>query len=61
MTPTEARIARQAANGSSNREIAQALFITAKSVENQLTRVYQKLDVSGREGLAAVLGGPAPS
>jgi DNA-binding CsgD family transcriptional regulator len=56
LTPSEARVARHAAAGMSNREIAQALFVTAKTVENQLTIVYQKLEVRGREELTALLG-----
>ena len=55
LTPSEARVAAQAAAGMSNREIAQALFVTAKTVENQLSRVYLKLGVRGREQLAVVL------
>jgi DNA-binding CsgD family transcriptional regulator len=57
LTPSEARVAAQAAAGMTNREIAQALFVTAKTVENQLSRVYQKLGIRGREALAATLGG----
>jgi DNA-binding CsgD family transcriptional regulator len=44
-----------AADGLRNAEIAQALFVTAKTVENQLGRVYQKLGVSGRLELRAAL------
>lgn len=56
LTPSEVRVATQAAAGLSNREIAQALFVTAKTVENQLSRVYLKLGISGREQLAVALG-----
>jgi DNA-binding CsgD family transcriptional regulator len=45
-----------AAAGMSNREIAQSLFVTPKTVENQLGRVYAKLGASGREALPEVLG-----
>ncbi|NEA37365.1 AAA family ATPase [Streptomyces sp. SID13031] len=55
LTPSEHRIVELAAEGRTNREIAQALFITAKTVEIHLTAAYKKLDVHGRDGLAAVL------
>jgi DNA-binding CsgD family transcriptional regulator len=41
-----------AIDGMSNREIAQALFVTPKTVENHLGHVYRKLEVSGREELS---------
>jgi DNA-binding CsgD family transcriptional regulator len=53
LTPSEARVAAQAAAGMTNREIAQALFVTSKTVENQLSRVYQKLGLRGRGGLGS--------
>ena len=53
------RIASMAAGGMSNREIAQALFITVKTVEMHLGHVYQKLNVTGRAQLAAPLGSRA--
>ena len=56
LTPSEARVARMAAAGMSNREIAQSLFVTPKTVENQLGRVCAKLGVSGRESLPEALG-----
>jgi DNA-binding CsgD family transcriptional regulator len=55
LTPSEQRIAQMAVDGLSNREIAQALFVTPKTVENHLGHVYRKLEVSGREGLADAL------
>jgi DNA-binding CsgD family transcriptional regulator len=39
----------------SNRDIAQAMFVTAKTVENHLGRVYHKLEVSGRAALGDAL------
>lgn len=57
LTPSEARVAAQAGSGMTNREIAQALFVTAKTVENQLSRVYAKLGVRGRDELAEALAG----
>jgi DNA-binding CsgD family transcriptional regulator/exonuclease VII small subunit len=58
LTPSEVRVAAQAAGGMTNREIAQALFVTAKTVENQLSRVYAKLGVRGRDELAAAMSVP---
>ena len=39
-----------------NREIAQMLFITARTVEGHLTSVFRKLQLDSRNGLSAVLG-----
>jgi DNA-binding CsgD family transcriptional regulator len=55
LTPAEARIARIAAEGRSNKEIAQALFLTIKTVEMNLVRAYRKLDISSRRDLPAAL------
>jgi DNA-binding CsgD family transcriptional regulator len=55
LTPSELRAARMAADGMTNREIAQALFVTAKTVETHLRHAYQKLGIEGRGGLAEVL------
>ena len=55
LTAGEARVARLAAEGRSNREIAQRLFVTTKTVENQLSSAYRKLRVSSREELAPAL------
>lgn len=57
LTPAELRAARLAAEGRSNREIAEALFITAKTVGDHLGRVYAKLEIDSRTALAAILGG----
>lgn len=56
LTPSELRVARMAAEGMTNREIAQALFVTPKTVETHLRHVYRKLDVPGRSALPATLG-----
>jgi DNA-binding CsgD family transcriptional regulator len=58
LTPAERRIADLAAAGSSNREIAQTLFITPKTVENHLGGAYRKLSVAGRVELGQVLHPP---
>ncbi|MCV7373514.1 AAA family ATPase [Mycolicibacterium arabiense] len=52
LTPSEASVARLAAAGRSNRDIAAALFITPKTVEHNLTRVYRKLGIRARAELA---------
>ncbi len=55
LTPSERRIAELAATGHSNREIAQTLFVTPKTVEYHLRNTYRKLDIEGRESLSTVL------
>jgi DNA-binding CsgD family transcriptional regulator len=55
LTPSERRIAELAAIGHSNREIAQTLFVTPKTVEYHLRNTYRKLDIDGRDSLSAVL------
>jgi DNA-binding CsgD family transcriptional regulator len=56
LTPSEQRVANLAAAGQSNTEIAQALFITRKTVEKHLGNVYLKLGISSRERLPEQLG-----
>ena len=46
-----------ATEGLSNREIAEALFLTRRTVEMHLTGAYRKLDVAGRQQLPAALAG----
>jgi DNA-binding CsgD family transcriptional regulator len=55
LTPSERRIAELAATGQSNREIAQALFVTPKTVEYHLRNAYRKLDIQTRGELAQAL------
>src|SRR5436190_22592516 len=57
LTPSERRIAELAAAGQSNREIAQALFLTVKTVETHLSNAYRKLDIRSRRELAPALAG----
>jgi DNA-binding CsgD family transcriptional regulator len=57
LTASERRVAELAAQGLTNREIAQALFVTARTVEGHLTRTFQKLDLRSREDLAPTLAG----
>jgi LuxR family maltose regulon positive regulatory protein len=47
-----------AAEGLTNREIAQALFVSARTVEGHLTNVFNKLDVKARTALPAALAAP---
>lgn len=55
LTPSERRIAELAASGLSNREIAQELFLTVKTIEMHLTHAYRKLDIRRRSELAGAL------
>lgn len=55
LTASERRIAEHAAAGRTNREIAEQLFITPKTVENHLTRVYGKLGIGSRRELSGAL------
>ncbi|HJT04782.1 MAG TPA: AAA family ATPase [Pseudonocardiaceae bacterium] len=55
LTPSELRVARLAAQPLSNRDIAQALFITTKTVSDHLSSTYRKLNISSRDQLAAVM------
>jgi DNA-binding CsgD family transcriptional regulator len=52
LTPTERRVAELVAVGHSNPEIAASMFISVKTVEANLTRVYRKLGLRGRVDLA---------
>jgi len=60
LTASERRIAELAAEGLGNREIAQALFVTEKTVEGHLSHVYAKLDIRSRSLLPAALERDAP-
>jgi DNA-binding CsgD family transcriptional regulator len=59
LTPGERRVVELAAAGQSNRQIANALFITVKAVEWHLGNAYRKLDVRSRDQLAGTLAGTA--
>jgi DNA-binding CsgD family transcriptional regulator len=56
LTPTESRLAGLVSEGRSNKEIAAILFVTPKTVETQLSRIYGKLGVHSRTALARRLG-----
>jgi DNA-binding CsgD family transcriptional regulator len=57
LTPSELRVAEMAASSASNRDIAQALFITPKTVEAHLSSAYRKLHLTSRHELKEVLRG----
>jgi DNA-binding CsgD family transcriptional regulator len=59
LTPSERRVATIAAGGAMNREIAQTLFVTEKTVETHLGHAYAKLGVHSRHELEAALAGTA--
>jgi DNA-binding CsgD family transcriptional regulator len=58
LTPSERRVCQLAAQGLANRDVAQALFVTTRTVEVHLTHSYQKLGITSREELAKVLTVP---
>jgi DNA-binding NarL/FixJ family response regulator len=55
LTPTEARVAELAASGLTNREVAAAAFISQKTVEANLSRIYRKLGIRSRAQLGTKL------
>ncbi|MEU3282297.1 helix-turn-helix transcriptional regulator [Streptomyces antibioticus] len=57
LTPSERRVAVLAAGGATNRQIAQSLYVTPKTVEVHLSAVYRKLFISNRTQLASTLDG----
>ncbi len=59
LTPAERQTVELAAQGLKNREIAQAQFVTGKTVETHLSSAYRKLGIRSRAQLAIALGGAA--
>ena len=57
MTPQELQVARLVARGDSNRDAAAALFLSPRTVEYHLHKVFRKLGVHARAELAAALSG----
>jgi DNA-binding CsgD family transcriptional regulator len=55
LTPSEERVARMAGTGMTNREIAEALYVTAKTVDTHLYHTYAKLGISSRRQLSRLL------
>jgi DNA-binding CsgD family transcriptional regulator len=61
LTAAELRVAVAVGSGRSNREAADELFISVKTVDHHLQRIYRKLDIKGRSSLAVlVTKGVAP-
>ena len=65
LTPTEEQVAALVASGRTSREVARALFMSPKTVEANLTRIYRKLGIRSRAELGAKMaqrerGNPAP-
>ncbi|MDX8151802.1 AAA family ATPase [Patulibacter brassicae] len=61
LTPSERRAADLAAEGLTNRQIAEELWVTRKTVEHHLGQAYAKLGIRSRAALAAALGREAPA
>ena len=53
LTPTERKVAELVAEGMSNPEIAERMFITRATVKTHLSHIYRKLEVTNRTQLAA--------
>ncbi|HWC26208.1 MAG TPA: helix-turn-helix transcriptional regulator, partial [Solirubrobacteraceae bacterium] len=60
LTASERRVCRLAAEGLRNSDIAQALFVSTRTVETHLAHAYRKLDISSRGELSRALVEPAP-
>jgi DNA-binding NarL/FixJ family response regulator len=61
LTVAELQVAELAASGMTNRDVAAKLFISSKTVEAALARIYRKLDIRSRAELARRLGKPSTS
>jgi DNA-binding NarL/FixJ family response regulator len=67
LSPRETEIATMVATGKRNRDVAAALFLSEKTVESHLARIYDKLGVHSRAALATIIAGerrddtPAPA
>ena len=55
LTPSELRVAQMAAEGHTSQEIAEALFVTTKTIDAHLSHTYTKLSIHSRKQLAAAL------
>ncbi len=55
LTDTEVEIARRAAEGLSNAELADAMFVSVNTIKTHIRHVYEKLDVHSRVELAQVV------
>jgi DNA-binding NarL/FixJ family response regulator len=61
LTPTEEQVATLVAEGRMNNEVGAALFLSVKTVEANLTRIYRKLGLSSRRELARHMQGTEPA
>ena len=59
MTASERRVAGLAAEGQTNRDIAQTLYVTPKTIEVHLSNTYRKLGIASRRELAGALDEPS--
>jgi DNA-binding CsgD family transcriptional regulator len=60
LTPSELRVAEMAADSMTNKDIAQALFVTPKTVEVHLSSAYRKLEITSRGQLQRALAAEEP-
>jgi DNA-binding CsgD family transcriptional regulator len=60
LTASERRVAHMAASGRTNREIAEALFVSQRTIETHLSHAYRKLEITTRADLARALADEAP-
>jgi DNA-binding CsgD family transcriptional regulator len=60
LSPREREVAAMVATGRTNKDIAAALFLSEKTIESHLARIYTKLDVHSRAALTAVIARAAP-
>jgi DNA-binding NarL/FixJ family response regulator len=56
LTPSEQRVAELAASGMTTHDVAAALFISPKTVESNLARIYRKLGIKSRAELGRLIG-----
>jgi len=61
LTSSEREVAELAARGLTNREVAERLFVSPKTVEANLSRVYSKLGIKSRAELGRVMAAPSQS
>jgi DNA-binding CsgD family transcriptional regulator len=60
LTPQELQIAMAAADGATNRQVAERLFVSAKTIEYHLSHIYRKLTITSRSELHAALSDTTP-
>ena len=58
LTPRELAVAQLAGTGQTTRAMAEALFVTPKTIEYHLRQIYRKLDVRSRDQLREILSSP---